>query len=234
VAVWSACEYSRQLSRRITLARRNKAAEGKRTGLKHGDAKQIKIVRWLYDQFANHQRSLCSLAAELNTQKVPSPTKGLWYVNTIARLLRRDAYKGDFSFNRQRAGQFFGIDDQGEVKETAELNGKPGKLYRMEGAYEPLVSPKLWDKANRRLELLGKDHGRRKRMGYALSGVLVCDHCASPLTGCRPHHGPTIYRCSAMGTRGKSVCGCRQVRESALLPFILRTLGEEISNLQAS
>src|SRR5262249_3969766 len=31
-AVWAAHEYSRQLSRRVTLARRNAAAEGKRTG----------------------------------------------------------------------------------------------------------------------------------------------------------------------------------------------------------
>jgi len=67
VAVCFACEYIRQLSRRITLAQRNGTEKGIRTGgaapyrmaddgnvgLKFGDQKEIKIVRQIFNWFVN-------------------------------------------------------------------------------------------------------------------------------------------------------------------------------------
>src|SRR5262249_4348492 len=128
VAVWAANEYSRQLGRRISLAKRNRADDGKRTGgrapygmenagcggLKHGDPKDVKVIRWLFDQFGNG-RSLCSLAGELNQQKVPGLSGGPWWVASIAGTLRRKLYRGDFEYNRVPQGQFFRIDSNGEV-----------------------------------------------------------------------------------------------------------------------
>ena len=78
-------EFSRKLSRRVTLARRNAAEDGKRTGgpvpyglagdgqggLRHGDPAKLKVVRWLFDQFGNHFRSLNWLAGDLNRRQVP-------------------------------------------------------------------------------------------------------------------------------------------------------------------
>jgi DNA invertase Pin-like site-specific DNA recombinase len=251
-AVWSAHEYCRNLGRRIARARRDMAEEGKRTGgaapyglandgeggLRHGDPQEVEILRWLFDQFGNELRSLCCLAGDLNARKVPPPRGKRWYPKSIGDLLRQRAYRGDFTFNVGRRGQFFGIDAEGEVVETAELNGTPGKLFVTEGAYAPLIEPTLFDKVQHRLDLLKQDRGRRKRQGYALTGVLVCDNCGSGMYGTqvlrkRGKRSPTVYRCNANSRYGRGVCRQYQIRERDILPFVLRMLGEQITDIKA-
>jgi DNA invertase Pin-like site-specific DNA recombinase len=235
-------EFSRKLGRRITLTRRNKAEQGIRTGgkapygmaldgkggLKLGDPQEVKVVRWLYDQFVNHARSLNWLTGDLNKRKVKGPRGGVWYVNTVKERLQQPAYRGDYRYNFQPNGAFYTVDAQGEVMEKAKAKGN--KLYIKEGVYVSLVRPALWDKAQRRLNARAADRSGRKRMGYCLTGVLKCDHCGRIMHGARPR-GLRVYRCSANAKTGMGSCGCYQVREDAILPFILKLLGEEMDNL---
>jgi site-specific DNA recombinase len=245
-AVWSAHEYSKNLGRRIALARRDKAADGKRTGgpapygladdsqggLKPGDPEKAKVVIWLFGQFGNELLSLHGLASDLNARAVPGPTGGKWYVKTIAGILRNPAYRGDFSYNRNPEGQFFRLNAEGEAVEVAELDGTPSKVFVKERAYRPIVEPALFDKVQRRLATL-KDCSRRKRMGYPLSGILKCDHCGLPMYGVKPQgYLPAIYRCASDGSHGAGARGYRQVREDRILPFVLEMLGEEIADLK--
>jgi site-specific DNA recombinase len=239
-------EFSRKLSRRVTRARRNAAKEGKRTGgpapyglkddgaggLVHGDPRHAEVVRWLFDQVGNKLRSLTWLAGELNRRKVPAPGEGEWFVRTISNLLRRPCYRGDFVFNRNPEGQFFGIDDKGEVVERVRMDGK-GHLFRAEGKYEPLVDPALYDRVQDRLAALAQHRGLRKRVGYPLSGILVCGHCGKPMYGMREKKTSTyvVYRCQKDKNLGRGACGFRRVREDVILPFILKKLGEEIQDL---
>jgi site-specific DNA recombinase len=249
-AAMASHEYSRKLSRRVTLARRNAAEEGKHTGgpfpyglesdgnggLKHGDETKLNIIRWLFDQLVNHLRSLNWLAGDLNRRKVSPPAGKAWYPKTIALLLRQSNYRGDFHFNTQHRGQFYGIDAEGEVVESSRLDG-PGRAYRCEGAYTPVVDPELFDRAQERLDLLAGNPGRRKRVGYALTGVLVCGHCGLPMYGVQVkrksgRRSPTVYRCNGNSRYGQGQCGQYQIREEVILPFVLRLLGEEITDIQ--
>src|SRR5262249_39132211 len=105
-------EFCRKLSRRVTLARRTAAEEGKRTGapgpygrvsdgaggLKHGEPAKAEVVRWLFDQFGNHARSLGWLAGDLNRRQVPPPAGKAWYAKSVGLLLRQRNYRGDFGF----------------------------------------------------------------------------------------------------------------------------------------
>jgi DNA invertase Pin-like site-specific DNA recombinase/DNA-binding transcriptional MerR regulator len=246
VAVWSACEYSRQLSRRITLKRRNEALEGKRTGgfapyglamdgkhsLKHGDPKEIKIVRWLFGEI-DRGRSMTSLAGDLCRRGVRAPRGGQWSVPTIRHMLKCRAYRGDFTFNDAHWGKFYGIDGKGEVVESEELK-EPGKVFVKEGVYKPLVDPALFDRVQKRLEVLGKDRSQRKRM-YALSGVLRCGHCDHAMYASRPN-GKVVYKCSSIAQHGYDTCevgGYQSIREEVILPFLMRMLGEEVKNIEA-
>jgi DNA invertase Pin-like site-specific DNA recombinase len=242
----AAHEFSRKLSRRVTLARRNAALEGKRTGgpapyglrydkernLQHGEPQKTRIVLWIFDQFLNQLRSLNWLAGDLNRRKVPSPQGSLWTPKTVGVILRQRAYRGDFQFNVSPEGNFYGIDASGEVAEKAKLDGA-GKVFLCVGKYTPLIDTPLWDQAQARLERLARHRGDRKHK-YALSGILVCDHCGLKMYGVAAHGKTTktVYRCTADGSHGAGSCGCHQVREDQILPFVLRTLGEEITSIE--
>jgi hypothetical protein len=132
------------------------------------------------------------------------PRAGLWYVRSIALLMRQRCYRGDFTYNQKHAGQFYGINDKSEMVEAADLNlnGKPGKLYIQTGKYEPLIAPAVFDKVQARLDRNSKDRSQRKRMGYPLTGVLVCDHCGGRMHGCKMR-GNTVYRCGSDQRRGR-------------------------------
>jgi DNA invertase Pin-like site-specific DNA recombinase len=242
VAVWAAHEYSRNLARRIALARRDAAEEGRRTGgrdaygladdgeggYRPGDPAQAEVVRWAFRQFADEGRSLCWLAGDLNRRGVPGPRGGKWYTKTVNQLLRRRCYRGDFEYGKAPVGHFYRLDAEGEVVEREEVSGK-GKVFRKEGAHKPLVDPALWDRAQGRLATL-KNRARRKRLAYALSGVLKCDHCNSTLYGARSGR-LVVYRCNGNNNLGTGTCAFRQVREDEVLPLVARLLGEEIDNV---
>jgi DNA invertase Pin-like site-specific DNA recombinase len=241
--VWGAHEYSRNLARRIALARRNAAEKGKRTGgrvaygLKDeggvyvwGDPQKAETVRWLFTQFADEARSISSLTGQMNARKVPGPDGGAWYVKNVANLLRRPCYRGDFVYGQVPAGNFFRLNDQGEVVEKAAAG--EGKVYRTAGAYR-LIDPALFDRAQARLAVLANNRGRRKRGDYVLTGILVCDHCGSPMHGTRHHAGDAnkVYRCGGTLRNGKGTCRRYQVREAEVLPLVMRLLAEEVENV---
>jgi DNA invertase Pin-like site-specific DNA recombinase len=245
-AVWAAHEYSRQLSRRISLARRNKAIEGKRPGgraayaleadgdgYKPGDAKQIKIVKGLFFDFGNRRASLNGLASELNRKKIPGPSGPgrRWRVRTIKLLLRQRAYRGDFTYNLNPQGRFYRLDAKGEVQDKADLKG-PGKVFIHEGKYKPIIDPALFDKVQKRLNDRAKERKGRKDAGYTLTGVLICGHCGLPLRAMKTH-GNTIYRCSdaAIHGSGGNSCPQHQIREDIVLPFLIKLLGQEIKRV---
>jgi len=175
------------------------------------------------------------IAGQLNKQGTPGPRGGKWYRATVKEMLTRRAYRGDFSFNEQRSGQFYQIDDNREVVEsngTTQRKAKDKGVIVTEGRYKPLIDPATFGKAQKWLEVVGKDRRRRKRQGYPLTGILFCDHCGKPLYGCKPN-SLTVYRCSANGNQGAGACKYYQVREADILPFVLRLLGEEIDDLKA-
>jgi site-specific DNA recombinase len=245
-------------SRRNTETRVKQATIGKRTGggipfgmkadgfeerkggrrvsttLAPGDAKQVKVIRWIFEQFAVELQSLRWIAGDLNTrQKVPSPTGGEWYAPTVGYLLRQPAYRGDFQYGRARAGEFFSHNAEGDVLPKKEIEG-PGMVFEKRGVYKPIIDPALFEKAQRRLETLAKFRNRRKSAGYALTGVLKCGHCGGPMTGVRPHGPgtPLYYRCQTSANKGVGFCKQYQIAEARVLPFIMEMLGEEIADIR--
>jgi DNA invertase Pin-like site-specific DNA recombinase len=135
-AVWASCEFSRQLGRRVALAKRNKALEGKRCGgyapygleddgkggCKPGDPDKWKRVKWLFEQ-VDQRRTVNSLCSELNARGIRSPRGGKWRVKSIGNvILRNRTYRGDFSYSQ---GQFYRLDDKGEVVDKDDVKA-PG------------------------------------------------------------------------------------------------------------
>jgi hypothetical protein len=151
--------------------------------------------------------------------------------------LKQPAYKGTFVYNRRKSGQFYFVDESGEVV-TADKRRTPAwqnsdvGVIKKEGAYAPLIEPAVWDAAQKRLAGFATKGRRPRQDGYPLSGVLLCGHCGKPMYGCQPTgRDYRVYRCSTNAKCGMGTCGCYEIREALILPFVLRLLGEEIDGL---
>src|SRR5262249_49384289 len=154
--------------RRVALAHRNRAREGKRAGnapygmandglggLKHGKAAHIKIVRRIFERFARSNHSLNQIASDLNADGIPAPRGGKWFVDSVKGLLVRPAYRGDFVYGQRQQGRFYTTTKNQEVVEATKREAPRWKIgapaFRKEGAYKPLVSPATFDAAQKRL-----------------------------------------------------------------------------------
>jgi DNA invertase Pin-like site-specific DNA recombinase len=236
-AVWAAREYSRQLGRRVCLARHIRAEEGKRSGgpvpygmqddgkggLKIGDPTKWKRVEWLFEQ-VEQRRTLNSLCGEWNAKGIKSSRGCKWTVRSLTYLLRNRAYRGDFTYGSNCQGQFYRLDDKGEVVDRDEVKAgmrKPVVVH--EGKYKDRIDPDRFDRVQKLLDDIATRSHARKRM-YALSGLLRCAHCNSFLTGVKPDGGVVKYRCSGPAVYGKGYCLQRQVREDWLLPRLIAKL----------
>ena len=253
MAAMGSRQFSTRLSRRIAEARCDAAKKGLRSGgaapygmendgkggLKWGDPKQIKVVRWVFDMFVNGDKgkpwSLNAIAADLNARKIP-PRKGkVWYVAAIVNMLQRVEYKGAFRYNSRKSGQFHIVNSKHEVVPIStydEHKPKPWEhsadgLFLKEGVYKPIIDPALFDKAQKLFAGFAMKGGRARGDGYPLSGILVCAHCGKPMYGCHPKGRKRVYRCSTNAKVGMGTCGTYEVREELILPYVLRAWGRK-------
>ena len=110
--------------------------------------------------------------------------------------MKRPEYRGDFSYNAKKSGQFHIVNAKYEVEavhpnyQDDEEKSHPwavtdeGRIIKA-GVFKPLVDPKLFDAAQERLAGFSIKGSRRPREdGYPLSRILICDHCGKPLYGC--------------------------------------------------
>lgn len=248
-------EYSRQLGRRIALAKRNKAADGKRSGgcapfalvcdgkggLMHGDPEQVKIVRRIFDLFVTHGWSTCKIADQFNDEKIPAAKGGLWYAHVVRKMLKNPAYNGVFQYGVEGVGRFYQIAPNGDVIEShGQYQPAHAPAFTAVGVYVPIVTQTIFQSAQRRLA--GFKQGRKPRHnGFTLSRVLKCDHCGEPLIGTlvdkieknKVVGKIPIYRCQTSFKPGVRACEYYRVREDEILPDIMRLLDEEIDALTA-
>ena len=81
--------------------------------------------------------------------------------------------------------------------------------------------------------LASKEAAGRKN-GYALSGILICDHCGKRMYGCQPSGRQyRVYRCSTPAKSGMGTCGAHEIREKIILPFVLQLLRSQLDDLSS-
>src|SRR6266545_2664996 len=154
------------------------------------------IVRSIFEMCAKGL-VLLRIANRLNADHVPAPRgSGLWRASTIARLLRRDLYRGRVIWGKVQI-----MDRHGR---TGQVEKRPAKEWvRLERPELAIVSEILWQTAQDRIESTALAHSGRARgvdSPYLLSGFATCGTCGGPLTikwssgarwplyGCTRHH----------------------------------------------
>ena len=63
-------------------------------------------------------------------KKVPPPHGGgKWYVNTVREILKRPEYRGDFSYNAKKSGQFHVVNGKYEVVAVSQYQDDEEKSH---------------------------------------------------------------------------------------------------------
>lgn len=232
-------EYSRNLGRRVLLAKRNGVREGKLPGgrvpygyrlkdgkLVFGPKAEVNVVRWMFEQYAKG-RSLRGIATELNDKEVPSSRNGKWHPDTIAFMLSNPVYMGTLAYNKDSQGKFFMLDTKGEVvPKKANVESAPIEIANHHPA---IVEAKLFKVVQSRMELLRSTGAKPQDNTYAFSGIVICGHCNKPMAATHvKRRGHNEYRCNSYIQKGKH--GCEHlftIKEDDLAKLLMEALTDE-------
>jgi DNA invertase Pin-like site-specific DNA recombinase len=198
-----------------------------------GDPERVEVVRWLFRTYADGAMTIRAMAAHLNARGVPSPAGGLWYDNTIHKILIRRAYVGDAVWNRRHEGKYHAVVG-GEVtarKRGAKREELPADQWVIRpDAHPAIVDRETFGRVQRRLAET-PSHGTRRRPGalFLLSRLLYCGNCRSAMIGSSKHstfdaEGNVCrrYICGGYHHHGGAACSCNTMTELPLVRAVIR------------
>lgn len=164
---------------------------------------EAQVIRKIFTDIAGG-KTMGQVAAEL-TGIYPTPSGGtLWGRNSIRPILKRPTYKGEFHSGR------YGKDEAGRHIENEDFVIVP---------VPAIVSPEVWDEANRVLEKNKQTAARNAKKPYLLTGLMRCASCGRSFMG---HNGRTrlngkrlptpqrVYHCTSRTDDRRALIGCPQ------------------------
>lgn len=156
---------------------------------------EAQVIRWIFNHIANDRGTLTTAARHLNLLGIPpratlsgratrrksgAIARNEWHVGTISRIIHNTTYRGVHGY------------------------GKRGCSEVIERECPAIVSPEVWERANRQLEANSALCRRNSKREYLLSGMM---RCGAP--GC----GYTYIGRPGTQKNGKEspyyTCGCR-------------------------
>ena len=190
-----------------TLARGESLSISKRdhARLVPSDHDRVKIIKRLFQMYAEQGKGYRSLADTLNQEGVPTPRgpkwsyiySGLWADSTIRSILVNPIYAGDMVWNRRTDARFHRI-SKGQAVARESVHGarlvpnQKEDWIVVRDAHPPLISRRLSEQASQRLENHPKSIEQRQRVSklnthgktwngqrsrFILSGLMKCSLC---------------------------------------------------------
>jgi DNA invertase Pin-like site-specific DNA recombinase len=176
------------------------------------DQERVKIVRQIFQMYAEQGKGYRSLADTLNRQSIATPRgpqwsyiyKGKWTDSTIRSILVNPIYAGDMVWNRRTDARFHRISkgraiDRDNVHGARLVPNDESDWIIIRDAHPGLISRRLFEQARQRLENHPKSieqrqitDGRRwngQRSRFILSGLLKCALCGNRYQGVTRNKG---------------------------------------------
>lgn len=249
---------TRKLARGETLS----ISKKDRAKLIPGDPAKIQVVQDIFRMYVIEGRGYMGIADVLNRKGIPSPRgpawsriySGKWGDSTVREIILNPHYGGDLVWNRRTDGRFHQIRAGVAVPRAAIhsrrlVHNNHTDWIRIKAAHPPLVSPALFEEAQKRRATRGGNQTQRKQLAlggwsgsrsrFVLSGLLVCGTCGNRYHGLfrikgRPrkdHTSPRIflYACSGYIRSGPSVCKWRPIPQEEIEGVVTRSLLEYYS-----
>jgi site-specific DNA recombinase len=185
------------------------------------------IVRRIFMEYGSGKGPL-AIVRELNREKVPGPTGGVWNASTLLGspkrrngLLNNELYRGTIVYNRQRF-----IKDPETGKRVARENPQ-SEWQRQDVPHLCLIDEDVWATVQRRRSERGGPHlYQQRRPKRPLSGLIYCGACGSRYIIATHDY----LRCS--GRVNSGICDCSRTIEMREVEE--RVLGALRRNLLAS
>src|SRR5262249_42658807 len=105
-----------------------------------GPPEEVRTVQQVYNMFIDHKQSLNAIAKTLNVQGVPNVSGRTWTSISVRELLANEKYVGNCVYNRSS-----------KKLSTKWRRNPKNEWVRKIGAFEPLVSPDRFERAERQL-----------------------------------------------------------------------------------
>jgi len=167
---------------------------------------RVKVVKRIFQMYAEQGKGYKSLADTLNQQGIPTPRgpqwshiySGKWTDTTIRAILVNPIYAGDMVWNRRTDARFHRI-SKGRAMDRESVHGarlvpnSKDDWIVIRDAHPALINRRLFEQAKQRLENHPKsieqrqsNHGKTwncQRSRFILSGLLRCSLCGSRYQG---------------------------------------------------
>ena len=167
---------------RILQPGQRKALQNGRVILVPGDPKQVEVVQEVFVLFVEKGFDERQIAGQLNARKIPSPGGVRWSGGSVRHILANQQYAGCVVYNRTTQ----------RMKTKTRRNPKSEWIITP-GAYEPIVSLELFERAQdildgrkrryRREEMLARLQVLYDKYSVVTSRIIHCDkECPAPST----------------------------------------------------
>ena len=208
------------------------------------DGRRSHVERRINDTEAAVVRRIFELCAEgagltritktLNEEGVSAPRPQLgrpaaWATSSVRAVLRRSLYKGGVTWNQSRKRDRWGRKHQHTRPES--------EWMRVEVPTLQIVSPELWARAQRAMEIRIRQYANGERSSwrspYLLSGFARCAVCGGGFASHSRTHGGTervqFYACTSHWKRGRAVCANGLVgRMETIDAEVITTLQDDV------
>jgi len=195
-----------------------------------GDPKEIKIVRRIFDCYANKGMGYRLIARMLNQENILSPRGKKWGLCAVEFILSNQIYIGNLVYNKTSKAKFHRIvkTERGYeakykgkvIKAKTERNRDKTQWIIIEGAIEPVISKELFSKAqkSRQERVSNKSFsGKATISKYLWTSIIRCKHCGKSMNGTyvKTKYGRNPYYvcsgCVELGERKKSIVSATQL-----------------------
>jgi len=175
------------------------------------------LVRRIFEAYVTEGKGAKEIAQELNTQKIFTPRGRRWNRSAIMRIISNPIYIGTLVISFTTDNARFLPPEQREIV--------------VEGFCAPLISPEMFEQAQRLREERARTHPQHLASNYLLSGLVYCARCGAKLIGVPAKSGQYhYYACATYWNQGKAVCDGGLVSQPLLDQIILERVRDVLLN----
>lgn len=216
--------------------------DGKNHSVLEENKEQSKIVKRIYDMYANQNMSMRKIAKELNNDKIPTLKSGLWGINAISAILSRPIYTPAtakiYDYYHNLNANITNTIENFDGNMTANLYGKAKKNVKVKARrnYDemylslinctPIISNEDWFKVQ---NIKGTTKYLPPRTNTSkisfLCGLVKCGKCGGNFVtqSCKNKYGIKYYYliCSNKRNLGASSCNNKMIDVSKLEKIVI-------------